>query len=68
MRRKQMRRNELPDTCLSTLPPPGSLSYLNTACVATTARSGTPGIAQKTVISQTAITGGAALRIFRKLP
>ena len=68
MRRKQMRRMNCPIPAFLRCPPPGSLSYLNTACVATTARSGTPGIAQKTVISQTAITGGAALRIFRKLP
>ena len=28
MRRKQMRRNELPDTCLSTLPSTGQLVVL----------------------------------------
>ncbi|MFQ9445439.1 MAG: hypothetical protein ACLR01_12155 [Vescimonas sp.] len=63
-----MRRNELPDTCLSTLPSTGQLVVLKHGVRGYYRSGGTPGIAQKTVISQTAITGGAALRIFRKLP
>jgi uncharacterized protein YbgA (DUF1722 family) len=80
MRRKQMRRNELPDTCLSTLSSTGQLIVLKHGVRGyyrsewdTGNRAENRDIAERyrqsaALASQTAITGGAALRIFRKLP
>ena len=62
-----MRRNELPDTCLSTLPSTGQLVVLKHG-VRGYYRSewDTGNRAENRDIA--AIAGGAALRIFRKLP
>lgn len=63
-----MRRNELPDTCLSVLASTGQLIIIKKESMAIIRPIGTPEIGQKTGKSLTPTTSGAAFRIFRRQP
>lgn len=63
-----MRRNELPDFCLSTLPSSGQLIISREVSAATTPPSGTPESGRKTGTLPERIIGGAAFLTYRRPP